>query len=373
MAKILVVSRGLFFRPSGERLVFYENDGIYLRSIGRHHVVWAIGRLVSSKNLARYDFVRSYNYDDFSLFHPVPVSLLSPISVVHSLLIIVRILDKVDLVYIMGPGPGKYLFALMALALGKRIALYNGIHMSVGGMAGVVARVLESTAVRRAKFIIATGNNLVRSYRSMGARIVEPARPIVKVKQAPSTTTPLRSDGVLRVLCIGPINDRKNQIELIRALAHLRDPKRIHCRIVGSGNEQFERQHKDAIALVACQLTFEGHISSPEKLSEIYTQSDVLVLTSSAEGFPRVFYEAGNFGLMIISSNIACGLELVRIDQFAMVYPLGNPVELARLIDGIHVPVKKNPRSLGSRSGEDAPDQFCRLLKDATRANAYLD
>ncbi|HEX8145350.1 MAG TPA: glycosyltransferase family 4 protein [Pyrinomonadaceae bacterium] len=67
--------------------------------------------------------------------------------------------------------------------------------------------------------------------------------------------------------------------------------------LVGDNREAIAEEHRSA-------CTFKGEIADPSELNKLYAEADVLLLTSSREGFPLVIMEAMAYGTVPLSTDV---------------------------------------------------------------------
>ena len=102
----------------------------------------------------------------------------------------------------------------------------------------------------------------------------------------------------LKILFVGELSKRKG-IDILRKLI-IDAPKNYFLDIVGNG------PYKKEIARFADSyhhVKYHGYLDALA-LSTLYTQADVLLLPSRAEGFPLVFHEAMAHGTQIVDSDL---------------------------------------------------------------------
>lgn len=122
-------------------------------------------------------------------------------------------------------------------------------------------------------------------------------------------------------VCVGRLDENKNQIVLLRALAECRHPEDlpVHLALVGDGplGKYLRRRAKELG--VARQVIFAG--SQPyDRVPLWMAAADWLVLSSRREGWPTVYHEAMACGRPVITSNVAAARHAVCDD------PLGTVV-----------------------------------------------
>jgi glycosyltransferase involved in cell wall biosynthesis len=104
--------------------------------------------------------------------------------------------------------------------------------------------------------------------------------------------------GPLRLLFIGRLSAAKNVDVMLRAAARLP----VECTVVGEGPE---RARLEALTReLGCEhrVHFTGGLAF-ERVLEHYENSDVLVLASETEGWPKAIAEAMSFGMVCVGSD----------------------------------------------------------------------
>lgn len=144
----------------------------------------------------------------------------------------------------------------------------------------------------------------------------------------------------LMILTIGTVCERKNQVELIKALRCLPDAliEKIRVLIVGDRDGDFSRSLHSMITELPTKIA--ERISVIPQTSEVgpyYLGADIFVLTSRLESFPVVVQEAMYFSLPIVANPTFGVREQVRDGSSALYYQLGDVSalsnQLKRLIE----------------------------------------
>ena len=106
----------------------------------------------------------------------------------------------------------------------------------------------------------------------------------------------------VRIICVGTLNSRKNQIGILNAIGYLSDEEQqnIEVILVGGGPDRNLLEEK-SISL-KCKVTFTG---TTHEVDKYLKQSDVFCLFSKEEGLPISIVEAMRAGLPIIGSKVA--------------------------------------------------------------------
>tara|TARA_B100000035_G_scaffold119481_2_gene101353 strand:- start:7976 stop:9091 length:1116 start_codon:yes stop_codon:yes gene_type:complete len=146
----------------------------------------------------------------------------------------------------------------------------------------------------------------------------------------------------IQILCVGRIHPRKGQDQLLLALKSLpkEEQDKIVVRFAGPKTKpKFFDKLVNISEIFAGEVIFEGDCTD-EKLSELYSSSDIFVLTSmpldnSLEGFGFVYIEASSYGLPIIANRTG-GVEDAVIDgKTGLLAQPGNLKELSQLLNDL--------------------------------------
>jgi glycosyltransferase involved in cell wall biosynthesis len=147
-----------------------------------------------------------------------------------------------------------------------------------------------------------------------------------------------RSDGTLRIICVGTLHAVKGQAHLIDACAILRSQgHKITCRLVGGGPD-----HAELSALVQeRQLSRVVELVGPRRRDDILRllgEADVLVAPSvptsggKREGIPVVLMEAMSCGLAVVASDLSGIPELVEDGETGLLVPFGDALALSKAL-----------------------------------------
>ena len=125
------------------------------------------------------------------------------------------------------------------------------------------------------------------------------------------------------LLYLGRMNAQKGLVELLHAARILKDRDRFNFQLHLVGGGEFSEQVKAEISHLglADVVFFKGAIYDDTEKMQCYRQSDLYVLPTYHEGFPRTLYEAMIAGTPIvttfvggISSVMRDGVNCLRIE-----------------------------------------------------------
>lgn len=175
-----------------------------------------------------------------------------------------------------------------------------------------------------------------------------------------------------KIVCIqvGTLNKRKNHISFLRAINKMSPDlkNKILYLIIGEGEEKKTLLHFIEEKNLKNQVIFKGKIPN-EKLAELYSLSDFMILPSLSEGLPLVFLE-----------SMACGVPIITFKDLEGVDEVFNneSIELIQsrsihsIIDSIDSAInrewnRKNIRSqVENRSWEYVSSEYLKLYEIST-------
>ncbi len=130
-------------------------------------------------------------------------------------------------------------------------------------------------------------------------------------------------------ICVGRLSQEKRQIDLVRALAHLKRralATDYRIVIVGDGPER-SRLEAEAVKLdVGEKLVFAGFQADT---APYYSMADFAVLPSHSEGSPNALLEAMAVGLPAVCTRVGGVPEIVEDGESAILLQRKDPAALA--------------------------------------------
>jgi glycosyltransferase involved in cell wall biosynthesis len=106
-----------------------------------------------------------------------------------------------------------------------------------------------------------------------------------------------KDNNILQVLYVGRDSTEK-RLYLIAAIARKCQEQNIKAKFIFVSNVlSFKKED-----YIYCE--FKGEIRNESILNELYKKADLLLLTSSREGFPMVIMEAMSYGVVPVSTNV---------------------------------------------------------------------
>ena len=116
-----------------------------------------------------------------------------------------------------------------------------------------------------------------------------------------------REESSLKVLCVGTLNNTKNQIALLRAVKQI--DKEMEIIFLGDGkNKQMLLDYSRSLSCHE-KITFKGLVSRDTAIEHML-EADVCISLSKGEGLPIAVLESMYAGCFLILSNISPHLEV---------------------------------------------------------------
>ncbi|BGE85481.1 MULTISPECIES: glycosyltransferase [Methylosinus] len=173
----------------------------------------------------------------------------------------------------------------------------------------------------------------------------------------------------LLAVCVGTINERKGQLELARWYQTL--PSHIRERLTimfvgateGGGLDRFRAEYDALPPEIRKKLLI---VSTTPDIGLYYRASDLFLMNSSQESYPRSTMEALLFGLPVISTPVFGVLEQVVNGENGMIFPFEDMIAWRQAIERLVA----DPRLLAEMS-ENAASSFWKLTTYAEMLNDY--
>lgn len=118
------------------------------------------------------------------------------------------------------------------------------------------------------------------------------------------------NDGIISMVCVGTLCERKNQMGILKALSLLSPELQQQYRLTLVGDGEERKSLEEQAATLKTEITFVGNTNHVERY---LCQADCFILFSQSEGLPISIIEAMRCGLPIISTMVAGIPELVNI------------------------------------------------------------
>ena len=211
-----------------------------------------------------------------------------------------REIRKSDFVYFYYPGSFKFATFICRI-FGIKYGLY------IRGMNGINSKL--SHQIYKGAFTVFTVSDLFTNMvnKVVGKNLANTIRPMI-----PYTDDDIITDRTYsqkeeyHLLYLGRIAEDKGIIELIEAIKTLKDKSKYKftLEIVGNGEYCQQACSKTKELGVEDIVHFKGAVYDDNIKKEIFKKSDIYILPTYHEGFPRTLYEAMLFGTPIITTFV---------------------------------------------------------------------
>ncbi len=334
------------YRSDGERRYGQRAFVVFLEKMREQveHLV-LVGRLDPEPGTSHYPL-----HEDTELVGlPHYESLAKPVSVVRSvvlsLVLFWRMLDNVDVVWVLGPYPHSVALALMTilrrrkLVLGVRQDMPAYVRSRRPGKRWMhrSADALEAVwrLLARRYPVVVVGPELELNYRHAHS-VHETPVSLVSEQDLVTVEDALERpyEGELTVLTVGRLDAEKNPLLLADILAHLiageRDWRLVVC---GDGPMRQELQARLAEVGALDRVDLRGYVPIDGGLLDLYRESHAFLHVSWTEGFPQVLIEAFASGLPAVAT--AVGGVPAAVGDAALLIPPGDASAAATELERI--------------------------------------
>jgi glycosyltransferase involved in cell wall biosynthesis len=276
-------------------------------------------------------------------------SLAKPWSVARSVLLSIRLfwrmLDDVDVVWVLGPYPHSIALALLTIMRRRRLVLgvrqdmpaYVRIRRPKQRWMHISADILEGIwkLLARRYPVIVVGPELERQYKR-SPRLLATTVSLVSERDVLGVDQALarRYDEELVVLTVGRLDTEKNPLLLADILQLLRAGGRPwRLIVVGDGQLRAELLARLTELDLLDHAELRGYVAFNGGLLDLYRASHAFLHVSWTEGFPQVLIEAFASGLPAVAT--AVGGVAAAAEGAALLIPPGDAAGAARELERI--------------------------------------
>lgn len=234
---------------------------------------------------------------------------------------------RARLVYIFYPGTFPEMVARFCRFLGKPYGIYlRGDPLAT--------RNSTSETLGRARFVTTVSERLATARGAPAGSVVR-IRPMLDINEADIFLRDYRrrGNGPWRLLFVGRVEEAKGIAELLDAAERMHARSfPFHLTIVGGG-PLLEDARSIVSAVASLPVEVVGPISDKRQLAALYEASDIFVLPTHHEGFPRVLYEAMIKSMLVVTTPVGGIPELMADGGNCFLVPVGDSERLAETIE----------------------------------------
>lgn len=240
-----------------------------------------------------------------------------------------RAIAQAKFVYIFYPGT----FPEMAARLCRLLRKPYGIYLRGDPQATPNA---TSGTLARARFVITVSADLALARGAPAGSVVR-IRPMLDLSETDIYVRDyrLRKMGAWRLLFVGRVEKAKGILELLNAARHLHQREFPFQLTIVGGGPLLGAVRSMVSAVPGLPVEAIGPVSDKRKLADMYETSDIFVLPTHHEGFPRVLYEAMIRSVAVVTTPVGGIPELMANGENCLLVPAGSSEKLAEAIESL--------------------------------------
>jgi glycosyltransferase involved in cell wall biosynthesis len=312
----LAVYTDYTYRRDGDGAVYAERAfARFVEALAPHaERMTIVGRLEPSPGAGRYRLGDEVAFVALPFYETVTRPLAAARAMAGALRRFRRVLDEVDVVWLLGPNPLALAFALMARARGRGVVL--GVRQDTAAYLRsrhprrrwiwAVGGVLEGAwrLLARRLAVVAVGPGLAEDYRR-ARRVLPVAVSLVRARDVDGDRVARDYGGELTVLSVGRLETEKNPLLLADVLArlHARAP-RWRLVVCGEGPLLEPLRARLEELGVGDRAELRGYLPLDDGLFDAYRTSHLLLHVSWTEGLPQILFEAFAAGLPVVATDV---------------------------------------------------------------------
>ena len=150
----------------------------------------------------------------------------------------------------------------------------------------------------------------------------------------------IKNHDKLDLLFVGRVTPLKGIYDLFKAILILKEEKfinqKINLNIVGSCTQEIKKdllKITSRISDSSLNIRFLGYLNSTNSLEKFYQKTDLFILPSHSEGFPRCIWEAASNSTPMLLTNVGGISYLLKNNHHALIVEPHSPYEIAKKIE----------------------------------------
>lgn len=272
---------------------------------------------------------------------------------------------KSDFCFLFMPCMSSVIVGLFCVLLKKPFATYFGsnwydLTLSYNNKKYFQAKInkkFSNFLSKKSRFSLYAGQSLLDSHKGRNKYLTQPIFNLTPKSIFIRTNyRDLFSSTEINILYVGALTKNKGVEYLVDAIEILKN-KKVFLNIIGDGLEMQNLIDKTVKLKLESQISFLGYIENGDSLCDFYRKSDIFILPSFSEGFPRVLYEAAGNGCTIITTPVNSIPTLFKDYHNCLYIEPGNPEDIAKTINKVI-----NSRGLNEVLSKNAYDVIKNLL-----------
>ena len=237
------------------------------------------------------------------------------------------------IIFILMPSITSVLAGLFCMLLNRKYGLYFGLEPFNNRYNWFIKLILK-WLINKAKFCLGTGSQVVEEIKKY-SKVVYHTKPNI-LFNTKDICTKTNFNTPVNLLFIGSLEKRKGLEYLIQALKKpILQSKINKLRIVGDGILMGELKKLTVDIGLENKVDFVGYVSDSKDLIKYYKTSDIFILPSFEEGFPRVLYESMINGLVIITTPVNSIPSLLKNNESAIFIDPGSSDSIENALNNL--------------------------------------
>ena len=206
---------------------------------------------------------------------------------------------KFDFVYFFYPTSYSYFILLCSL-----FRIKYGLY--IRGMVGVDSR-LSKQLYRHASLVCTVSDAFTDKVNTVNnKRVAHTIKPMTPYSEKDIINREYRTPNSFNVMILCRIEKDKGISELLNAVLQLKRhaKHRFHLNIVGDGGYLADAKQIVESLGIKDKVSFVGAVNDEAKKQKWFEDSDIYILPTYHEGFPRTLYEAMIYGTPVITTMV---------------------------------------------------------------------
>ncbi len=346
----------------GENYLYSEGEGLYIDSIAKYFDEIIVCAYAFYKGEVNYESTSQYRFKSSNIkFIELPLYRNTNVGVFSKFVQMYKVCKKIladiknwDLIYLFLPGYPSAIAFLVNKLFHKPYFVYlasdwveeSSVPLPWGWTKKIkifyplyytFTEWVERKIVTGSILALTAGRLVYKKYENYGLPVYE----TVPRLNWSDLSLYLRDDTCqetpIRLLFVGYLLPSKGLNYLIKAASILakRGSLDFMLVIVGAGPERKELEDLILSLNLSEKVRFLGHVPNGPDLFNIYRKSDIFILPTLGEGFPRVLYEAMSQSIPIITTNVSGIPYKMRHEENALLIPPMNPEAIADAVERI--------------------------------------
>lgn len=290
----------------GDELKIVGSDKFFYKEFKEHDMEVFICALVNRKDKNFGWNIRSENHifgiKQNLIFGDGESRSKKVINYIYTFFKALKVIKNHSFFYLFIPGNVSLIYALVLFLLNKRFGLYIR-----GDFTRTRFHLIYNFIIRKSSFAIVTCNYVKEQVKPLNENISRVVPMIITSSKDLQEDRSFPVGRPIKYLFVGRPSKEKGIEEIIKAINLLkRDGLNFELEIVGDYDKAANNLLRETIKESGLEnhINFSGFTNNPEELKNIFERSDVFVLPSHHEGFPRVVYEAMTFGLPMVLTSL---------------------------------------------------------------------